>query len=64
MQFLLVTGGLILTLTAGVGTREVLSGKTQKYSMYNTGVSFTTPNSGAQVGEHRHWLQKKFLPLV
>jgi len=33
-------------LTAGVGAREVLSGKTQKYSMNNTGVSFTTPNSG------------------
>jgi hypothetical protein len=32
--------------TAGVGAREVLSGKTQKYSMNNTGVSFTTPNSG------------------
>jgi len=29
MQFLLVTGGLILT--SGVGAREVLSGKTQKY---------------------------------
>jgi hypothetical protein len=33
-------------LTTGVGAREVLSGKTQKYSMNNTGVSFTTPNSG------------------
>ena len=33
-------------LTAGVGAREVLSGKTQKYSMNNTGVSFTAPNSG------------------
>ena len=33
-------------LTAGVGAREVLSGKTQKYSMNNTGVLFTTPNSG------------------
>jgi len=33
-------------LTAGVGAREVLSGKTQKYSMNNTGVSFTTPSSG------------------
>ena len=33
-------------LTAGVGAREILSGKTQKYSMNNTGVSFTTPNSG------------------
>lgn len=33
-------------LTAGVGAREVLSGKTQKYSMNNTGVSFTTPTSG------------------
>ena len=33
-------------LTAGVGAREVLSGKTQKYSMNNTGVSFTPPNSG------------------
>jgi hypothetical protein len=35
-----------LFLTAGVGAREVLSGKTQKYSMNNIGVSFTTPNSG------------------
>ena len=33
-------------LTAGVGARGILSGKTQKYSMNNTGVSFTTPNSG------------------
>ena len=33
-------------LTAGVGAREILSGKTQKYSMNNTGVSFTAPNSG------------------
>lgn len=33
-------------LTAGVGAREVLSGKTQKYSMNNSGVSFTAPNSG------------------
>ena len=33
-------------LTAGVGAREVLSGKTQKYSMNNTGVLFTAPNSG------------------
>jgi hypothetical protein len=33
-------------LTAGVGAREVLSGKTKKYSMNNSGVSFTTPNSG------------------
>ncbi|CAO6130947.1 hypothetical protein MCEGEM19_00335 [Candidatus Pelagibacterales bacterium] len=33
-------------LTAGAGAREVLSGKTQKYSMNNTGVSFTAPNSG------------------
>jgi hypothetical protein len=33
-------------LTAGVGAREILSGKTQKYSMNNTGVTFTAPNSG------------------
>jgi hypothetical protein len=33
-------------LTAGVGAREIVSGKTQKYSMNNTGVSFTAPNSG------------------
>jgi hypothetical protein len=33
-------------LTAEVGAREILSGKTQKYSMNNTGVSFTAPNSG------------------
>ena len=33
-------------LTAGVGAREILSGKTQKYSMNNTGVSFTALNSG------------------
>jgi hypothetical protein len=33
-------------LAIGVGAREILSGKTQKYSMNNTGVSFTSPNSG------------------
>jgi hypothetical protein len=33
-------------LTAAFGAREILSGKTQKYSMNNTGVSFTAPNSG------------------
>ena len=46
-EFIKVTGkDSNVFLTAGAGAREVLSGKTQKYSMNNTGVSFTTPNSG------------------